>query len=102
MPAFATELEDLVRRAGRVDLAPQIRDLLVLDRCDCGDDGCAHFYTAAKPTGAYGPTHSNVLLPSTKGTVVLDLLGDRIAAVEVFDRPHIKAVLDRHLPSGAG
>ena len=49
LPAFASELEGLVRTAGRSELAEQIRELPILDRCRCGEGNCAHFYTAAKP-----------------------------------------------------
>jgi hypothetical protein len=98
-PAFAAELESLTAQAGRNDLVQQIRDLPVLDRCDCGQGNCAHFYTAPKPTGSYGPGHSNVMLPATRGLIVYDVVDGRIAAIEVLDRPDVKEVLDRYLPA---
>jgi len=97
LPDFASELEDLVKVAGRGELAGQFRDLPILDRCRCGESGCAHFFTAPRPSSDYGPDHENVLLPSARGLVVLDLVLGRIVAVEVLDRPEVKAVLDAHL-----
>src|SRR4051794_24921248 len=99
-PAFAGELEVLAAEAGRSDLVEQIKLLPVLTRCSCGEDNCAHFYTAAEPVGAYGTGHASVLLPSRTGLVVLDVLVDRVVAVEVLDRPDVKAPLDAYLPAG--
>src|SRR5262245_25067776 len=97
-PAFADELQRLVERSARPDLAEQVRDLPVVGRCQCGDDNCAHFYTAPPPAGAYGVGHSNVLLAAEQGLVVIDVMGNRIVAVEVLDRPDVKVLLDRYIP----
>ena len=96
LPAFAAELESLTLAAGRGDLVAQIRSLPVLERCDCGQDDCAHFYTEPRPRGSYGAGHSNLMLPSDRGLIVYDLIDDRIVAVEVLDRPDVKTVLDRY------
>jgi len=42
-PAFAVELEMLLRDAGEPELAEQVGDLVVLDRCRCGDEFCSTF-----------------------------------------------------------
>jgi hypothetical protein len=97
MPVFAAELEELLRHAGRAELVPQVRGLAVLDRCGCGGDSCAYFYTRPKAVGLEGPICSLPLAPA-KGMVVLDLLRPRIVAVEVLDRPDVKQLLDRCLP----
>jgi hypothetical protein len=97
-PAFVAELEDLCRRAAGVEIADQIAALPVVARCDCGQNNCAHFYTAPPPPGSYGPGHRSVLLPSKRGLIVLDLVGDRVAAVEVLDRRDVKQALDAYLP----
>jgi hypothetical protein len=99
-PAFALELEELSRSAGRPDIATQIRALPVVARCTCGQRSCAHFYTAPPPEGAYGDDHSNILLPSKRGLVVIDLVGDRVVGVEVLDRPDVTPLLDAYLPRG--
>ena len=98
LPAFAAELHSLIRASTRPDLADQLAGLRIVDRCTCGETECAHFYTAPKPSGAYGPGHSNLILDSTRGMVVLDVVGDAIVAIEVLDRPDVKGPLDRYLP----
>lgn len=95
--AFAAELESLTKEAGRADLVGQIRDLPVLARCDCGQRNCAHFYTAPKPTGSYGPGHVNVVLPAARGLIVYDVVNGSIAAIEVLDRSDVKEALDRYV-----
>jgi hypothetical protein len=99
-PPFAAELEELCRQEGHDDLAGQVAALPVVARCKCGQGNCAHFYTAPPPRGAYGPGHSNVVLPADRGLVVLDLVNGRIAAVEVLDRPEVKRALDEYLSPG--
>lgn len=97
-PMFLTELTALLVREGRSDLADQLARLPVLDRCRCGEENCAHFYTAPKPNGSYGAGHESLMLPAERGLVVLDLVGGSVVAVEVLDRPDVKTPLDRYLP----
>jgi hypothetical protein len=101
-PDFSSELRDLVREAGRTDLAEQIGTLPVVARCSCGQNNCAHFYTATPPSGAYPPGHKSVPLPARSGLIVLDLLNDRVVAIEVLDRPDVKKILDGFLPPSDG
>jgi hypothetical protein len=81
-PALLTELEELLTRDGRVDLAQRIGRLAVVDRCRCGEASCAHFYTAPKPVASYGPGHENLMLPVGRGLVVLDLVDGTIVGVD--------------------
>jgi hypothetical protein len=97
-PAFALELQSLAVQGGRADLAEQIPNLPVVARCKCGEDNCAHFYTAPPPAGAYGSGHDCLMLPSQAGLIVLDIVDDRIVAIEVLDRPDVKPALDKLLP----
>ncbi len=98
-PAFAEELVDMVRRSERPQLAVQIPSLRVIDRCRCGARGCAHFYTAPPPRGSYGPGHDNIMLePAGDELIILDIVGEKIVAVEVLDRPDVGALLDQYLP----
>lgn len=71
----------------------------ILERCRCGDDFCATFYTLPKPVGAYGPSHQNVTLTPEEGMLILDVVDGEIACVEVLDRPVIREKLDAVLPS---
>lgn len=96
-PQFVVELVTLVEASSRPELAEQIPTLEVVDRCRCGDRNCAHFYTAPRPAGAYPEGHANVLLGARRGLIVLDVVGTRVVAVEVLDRPDVKKRLDAAL-----
>jgi|SRR6478735_5413242 len=102
LPAFAQEIVALLAAAERSNLASQVRNLRIVDRCRCGQEDCSHFYTAQKPQGAYGPGHSNLVLDTTSGMVVLDIVDGVIVAIEVLDRPDVKALLDLYLPATSG
>jgi hypothetical protein len=58
------------------------------------------FLTAPPPNGPYGAGHTNVMLPASSGLIVLDVIDDRIVAVEVLDRPDVKPLLDAYLSPG--
>jgi hypothetical protein len=94
LPAFAVELQRLLTEAGEPQLAAQVTQLAIHDRCACGDDVCCGtFYTQPKPNGSYGPGHRNVVLAPDDGTVILDVVDDQICCVEVLDRPEIREKL---------
>ena len=97
LPKFFNELTNALAHVARPELAEQLVQLRVVDRCDCGDRNCAHFYTAPKPIGPYGPGHANLVLPVKRGLVVLDIVDGLILGIEVLDRPDVKAPLDGYL-----
>jgi hypothetical protein len=99
LPAFAAELEQLLIEQGEPELAAQVPQLAIHDRCSCGDDVCCGtFYTQPKPEGAYGPSHRNVVLAPDDGTIILDVVDGEIACVEVLDRPDVREKLDVLFP----
>ena len=51
------------------------------------------FYVLPKPNGAYGPDHRNVALTPNKGMLILDVVGEKIAAVEVLYRDDVRKVI---------
>ena len=57
LPQLAREIEQLLKKRGEPELAAQVPRLAIFDRCRCGDDFCASFYTQPKPEGRYGPGH---------------------------------------------
>ena len=81
-----------------IELAQQVASLTVVDRCSCGSDSCAMFYTAPKPYGAYGPGHRNVALSPERGSLILDVVDGQIKAVEVLDREEVQKVLNQVTP----
>jgi hypothetical protein len=98
LPAFAQELWDLLMKEGEPELADQVLDSRIVDRCRCGDDFCATFYVQPKPEGPYGPKHRNISLEPSQGMLVLDIVADRIAAIEVLYRDEVRKVLQAALP----
>lgn len=65
----------------------------IFERCSCGDNFCATFYAQPKPEGAYGPGHRNVVLAPDDGTIILDVVDDTIACIEVLDREDVRKKL---------
>jgi hypothetical protein len=98
LPAFADELRQLLVEQGEAELAAQIQQLAILERCACQDSFCATFYTRPKPNGSFGPGHRNVVLAPDEGTVILDVVAGQIACVEVLDRADVREKLDAVLP----
>jgi len=79
-------------------ICSQVSGLRILERCRCGDNFCASFYTQPKPNGAYGAGHRNVLLEPAKGMLILDVVDNVIAKVEILDRNDIRPTLLAALP----
>jgi len=98
LPSFATELQQLLTEKGESELAAQVPGLMIFDRCRCGDDFCSTFYTQPKPDGAYGPGHRNVVLAPDNGTLILDVVAEEIACIELLDRNDVRKKLLAVLP----
>ena len=98
LPLLARELELLLKKQGEFELASQVRQLRIVDRCRCGDDFCSSFYTQPKPEGSYGPGHRSMDLDAAEGMVILDVVAETIAHVEVLYREGIRQKLIAALP----
>jgi hypothetical protein len=98
LPELADELAQLLSEAGEHHLAKQVPGLTIVDRCRCGDDFCATFYTQPKPEGSYGAGHENVVLEPERGMIILDVVDDTIACVEVLYRDEVGRDLIEALP----
>lgn len=98
LPGLSQELRDLLLKTGEPDLADQVPGLRIVDRCRCGDDFCGTFYVRPKPEGAYGPDHRNVTLTPQEGMLILDVVGEKIAAVEVLYRDDIRKAIETIVP----
>jgi hypothetical protein len=97
-PELSEELQTLLRKLGEVNLAEQVPGLKLADRCRCGDDFCATIYTQPKPKKAYEPSHRNVSLQPAKGMIILDIVEERIACVEILYRDEVRNKLLKLLP----
>jgi hypothetical protein len=98
LPSLALELEQLLKNQGEAELAAQVSQLVVVDRCRCEDDFCASFYTQPKPLGHYGPGHRCLDLDAAEGTLILDVVEGKIAQVEVLNRVDVRQKLRMALP----
>jgi hypothetical protein len=98
LPEFAAELRQLLEEKGESELAAQVPGLLILDRCRCGDDICATFYTQPKPNGGYGPGHRTAVLAPEEGMLLVDVVAEGIACIEILDRKDIRQKLQEVLP----
>jgi hypothetical protein len=96
-PELCTELHTLLLEEGEGNLAIQVDQLLIVDRCRCGDDCCSTFYTAPRK-GPYGPEHFTVALAADIGIINIDVVAGKIVCVEVIDRDDIKAKIHAALP----
>ncbi len=98
LPNLADELEQLLKKAGEPLLAAQVSQLTIVERCRCGDDFCASFYTQPKPEGKYGPGHDCMDLDAAEGMLLLDVVDGTIAHVEILNRDDIRQKLINALP----
>jgi hypothetical protein len=89
-PELANELRQRLIAVGEPALAESVARLRLIDRCRCGDDFCATFYTAPPPRGAYGPSHRNIDLDPDDGMIILDVVDEQIACVEVLYRNPVR------------
>ena len=98
IPELAKELESLLVKTGESNLAAQVQQIQIVDRCRCGDDFCATFYAVPPPKGSWGVGHRNVSLDCETGMLILDVVDDKITCVEVIDREEIRQRLHELLP----
>src|SRR5258707_2854276 len=98
LPNVAAELQTLLIAAERAELASQVQGLKIVDRCMCGDNFCASFYTQPKPTGSYGPNHECLELEPAEGMLILDIVNGLIAHVELLNRDDVRKGLATVLP----
>ena len=98
LPEFALELRSLLEQSGEHQLAEQIDELAIFDVCRCGDWFCASFYTQPKPKGAYDSPHDTIVLEPKEGELLLEIVGGRIAHVEILHRDGIRDILQSRFP----
>jgi hypothetical protein len=89
-PEFVTELEYLLIQRGEAALANQASDLLLVERCRCGDIFCGSFYTAPPPVSPNGPGRRTIPLSSDIGILTVDVIGSEIVHVEILYRDDLR------------
>jgi hypothetical protein len=92
LPEFSRELRDLLIAAGKPALAAQVDRLEIVAKCGCNDDFCASFYTAQKPERHAKDRWTHEVQPA-QGMILLDVVGDTIAFIEVLYREDVRSKL---------
>ena len=95
-PEFADELRGLL--SDEPDLASQVDEVQVVDRCRCQDSFCSSFYTVPSPSGGWGPGHENIMLDSETGMIILDVVDRKISMVEVLNRDDVREKIRQLIP----
>ncbi len=95
LPDLLEEIVFLLKQQGADPLEAPMRALKIESICDCGDENCASFATAAEVKVA-----NYVELPAMEGHLIIDL-NDRgeICFVEVLGRPDVKYLLEEFFES---
>jgi hypothetical protein len=92
LPDLLEEMVHLLQGSGAEPLEEQLRALKIESICDCGDDNCASFATAAEVK-----VDSVVELQPIEGYLIIDLnAARRICFIEVLGRPDVKYLLEEH------
>lgn len=90
-PVLAGQLRAALIADDERELVGQVDELPVVEMCACGEDYCQSFCTQPPPEGSYPYDENrarNVVLskPGWAGYLILDVVDDQIAFVEVLYR----------------
>ncbi len=90
LPDLLEEMIYMLKQQGADPLESKLRSLRIEAVCDCGDENCASFATAAEVKVA-----NYVELQSMEGQVIIDLnAANEICFIEVLGRPDVKYLLE--------
>ena len=96
LPDLLEELAFLLRQTAAAGLETQLRAMRIESICDCGDENCASFATAAEVKVA-----SVVELEALEGNLIIDLnAASEICFIEILNRPDVKYLLEEHYSAG--
>jgi len=91
LPDLAHELEYLLRKENRPELARQVENLLVdMDRWVSGEECYDMLCTGFQPTKGWGAGQTTITLTPGRGTILVDVIDGDIIAVEIFFRKDVK------------
>ncbi len=95
LPDFLEEVVHLLQGSSAEPLEAQLRSLRIESMCDCGDENCASFATAAEVKVA-----NVVELQALEGHLIIDLNADeKICFIEVLGRPDVRYLLEEYQES---
>lgn len=92
LPEFSRELTELLIAADKPALAAQVDRLEIVAKCGCNDDFCASFYTARK-SERHAKDRRTIEVHPAEGMILLDVIGDTIAFIEVLYRDDVRSKL---------
>ena len=98
LPEFAAETRRTLIECGEVELAKQVDELWVYDRCRCGDEGCATVYTSTSEESRSGYRGTGGHMPDAKGYVLIDVCNERITCIETLEYPEFVQAVRELLP----
>src|SRR5271157_724096 len=92
LPDLLEEMVYLLKQQGADPLEAKLRELRLESICDCGDENCASFATAAEVKVA-----SVVELQAIEGNLIIDLnAAEQICFVEVLGRPDVRYLIEEY------
>jgi hypothetical protein len=95
MPDFVEEMVHLLHGTGAEPLEAQLRAMRLESICDCGDENCASFATAAEVKVA-----NVVELQAIEGHLIIDLnAAEKICFIEVLGRPDVRYLIEEYFAS---
>ena len=94
-PELVPELERLLTQAGEGALAHQVAGLRLHDRCRCGDDFCAAFYTAPRQIR---PGSLGIPLEVERGLLIVIVDRNEIVEIEALYRPDLRTRIHAAIP----
>lgn len=94
LPELASELYDLLIKKNEIELAQQIDSLRIIELCSCDEEFCSTFYTLPKPDDRWDGDLLSIELERKNGIIVLDVVDNKIAQVEILFRDDIKRKLE--------
>jgi hypothetical protein len=95
LPDLVEEIAYLLKQTMAAPLEERVRQLRIESICDCGDESCASFATAADVK-----VHRTVELDPLEGHLIIDLnSSDEICFIEVLARPDVKYLLEEYYES---
>jgi len=70
----------------------------MVDRCRCGDDFCASFYTVPPALASFGPGDQTIALSPREGMLNIDVVGAKIVQIEVLYREGLRKKVHAAIP----
>jgi hypothetical protein len=97
-PELVSELQRLLTQEGEPELASQVAQICIVERCRCGDYFCSTIHTAPRPAGWFGPGHRTIALDPEFGYLNVDVVGTKIVQIEILYRDELRAKIHAALP----